>query len=166
MAIATLSELYNNHYVFTGVVKIRKGLACKLILESSNISGVHNWFHSFAQSILSRVPSKDPNAAQTIAICEKIIQLTQSKARLAKLDKILRTINMCIPIFIAIGAHQVLQSPTIRWKKLSEAGVLNTTQTTRMDLMWMLLVICSVLYTVLYASFKKLSTAKVAKKPF
>lgn len=31
MAIATLADLYNNPLVFTGVVKIRKGLAVRLI---------------------------------------------------------------------------------------------------------------------------------------
>lgn len=34
MAIATLSELYNNPKVFTGVVKIRKGLALRLLNET------------------------------------------------------------------------------------------------------------------------------------
>jgi farnesyl-diphosphate farnesyltransferase len=34
MAIATLAELYNNPLVFTGVVKIRKGLAVLLINDT------------------------------------------------------------------------------------------------------------------------------------
>ena len=34
MAIATLADLYNNHDVFTGVVKIRKFFAAKLILDT------------------------------------------------------------------------------------------------------------------------------------
>lgn len=34
MAIATLADLYNNPKVFTGVVKIRKGLAVKLLNET------------------------------------------------------------------------------------------------------------------------------------
>ena len=36
MAIATLDKVFSNEDVFTGVVKIRKGLACKLILESND----------------------------------------------------------------------------------------------------------------------------------
>ena len=39
MAIATLSELYNNPKVFTGVVKIRKGMSAKLILDTKTRGG-------------------------------------------------------------------------------------------------------------------------------
>jgi farnesyl-diphosphate farnesyltransferase len=48
MAIATLADLYNNHQVFTGVVKIRKGLAVKLINETQTEVGLHFWFYKFA----------------------------------------------------------------------------------------------------------------------
>ncbi|CAM4814747.1 unnamed protein product [Rotaria magnacalcarata] len=41
MAIATLAELYNNPLVFTSVVKIRKGLACKLLLNCSTLNEVY-----------------------------------------------------------------------------------------------------------------------------
>jgi farnesyl-diphosphate farnesyltransferase len=37
MAIATLDKLASNPDVFTGVVKIRKGLALKLLLGSTDI---------------------------------------------------------------------------------------------------------------------------------
>ena len=43
MAIATLAELYNNPQVFTGVVKIRKGLAARMILDSNTEDGVYKW---------------------------------------------------------------------------------------------------------------------------
>eukprot|EP00602_Paraphysomonas_sp_CaronLab_P006525 CAMPEP_0185036834 /NCGR_PEP_ID=MMETSP1103-20130426/30406_1 /TAXON_ID=36769 /ORGANISM="Paraphysomonas bandaiensis, Strain Caron Lab Isolate" /LENGTH=738 /DNA_ID=CAMNT_0027574547 /DNA_START=21 /DNA_END=2234 /DNA_ORIENTATION=- len=84
MAIATLGELYNNPKVFTGVVKIRKGMAAKLILDSTSTVGVHKWFAYFAKDILGRIPSSDPNAAKTRAICEKIIKLTARNAAAAK----------------------------------------------------------------------------------
>ena len=54
MAIATLSDLYNNPKVFTGVVKIRKGLTAKLILESKDLGGLHVWFNKLSNDILSR----------------------------------------------------------------------------------------------------------------
>lgn len=54
MAIATLSDLYNNPKVFTGVVKIRKGLTAKLILQSTNIRGLHVWFNKLSNDILAR----------------------------------------------------------------------------------------------------------------
>ena len=41
MAIATLAACYNNPRVFTGPVKIRKGQAVELIMESTCIPNVH-----------------------------------------------------------------------------------------------------------------------------
>jgi farnesyl-diphosphate farnesyltransferase len=49
MAIATLAELYNNPLVLTGVVKIRKGLAVKLINETATQQGLYKWFYRFAK---------------------------------------------------------------------------------------------------------------------
>lgn len=80
MAIATLSELYNNHQVFTGVVKIRKGLAVLLINETKTEDGLYKWFYNFAKKIKSSIPTTDPNSKNTAAICEKIINLTEKRA--------------------------------------------------------------------------------------
>jgi farnesyl-diphosphate farnesyltransferase len=49
MAIATLAELYNNPLVLTGVVKIRKGLAVKLINETRTEQGLYKWFYRFSK---------------------------------------------------------------------------------------------------------------------
>jgi hypothetical protein len=54
MAIATLDKLYGNPLVFTGVVKIRKGMSCKLILQTNNIPELHAIFHAFAVSIANK----------------------------------------------------------------------------------------------------------------
>ncbi len=83
MAIATLGELYNNPKVFTGVVKIRKGLAVKLILDTTTVGGLHKWFYLFAKDILSRVPDDDINAQKTRDICNEIIRLTRKEAQTA-----------------------------------------------------------------------------------
>ena len=80
MAIATLAELYNNTQVFTGVVKIRKGLAVLLINDTTTEAGLHKWFHKFACDILNKVPEEDPNSVKTKEICNKIISLTGPKA--------------------------------------------------------------------------------------
>jgi farnesyl-diphosphate farnesyltransferase len=84
MAIATLHELYNNKNVFTGVVKIRKGTAASLILDSNDAVGVHKWFSHFAQGILAKVSSSDPNAAKTRDICQRILKLTAKESSVAK----------------------------------------------------------------------------------
>mmetsp|Transcript_33897 Transcript_33897/g.82205 ORF Transcript_33897/g.82205 Transcript_33897/m.82205 type:complete len:414 (-) Transcript_33897:338-1579(-) len=65
MAIATLSEVYNNVNVFKGVVKIRKGTSCRIILEIKDYSNVRDYFRTFLNSIKSRVPRTDPSARQT-----------------------------------------------------------------------------------------------------
>jgi len=82
MAIATLEKCYNNVDVFTGVVKIRKGLSCKLILETNSIPQVHAIFHDFARSILRKAQMQrkkgimDPSFDRTVRICERIGELT------------------------------------------------------------------------------------------
>jgi len=44
MAIATLTECYNNPKMFEGVVKISKGSTCRIVLETKNIENVYNFF--------------------------------------------------------------------------------------------------------------------------
>ena len=51
MAIATLTEVYGNCEVFQRNVKVRKGMAAKMMLESSSLIQVHNFFRSFAEEI-------------------------------------------------------------------------------------------------------------------
>ena len=80
MAIATLADLYNNIDVFTGVVKIRKGLALRLMKGVDTEEGLHKWFNRMAMKILKSVPQADPNAEVTRSICTKIISITESKA--------------------------------------------------------------------------------------
>lgn len=76
MAIATLAEIYDNPEVFRGVVKIRKGLACRMILESGNLDGIYAWFNKLSRVILSRIPAEDPCAIRTREVCENNILLT------------------------------------------------------------------------------------------
>lgn len=75
MAIATLDKVFNNGDVFTGVVKIRKGLTCELILSSGNLDHVKPCFKKFAQSIASRVDPNDPSAIKTLDLCDRIVSL-------------------------------------------------------------------------------------------
>lgn len=86
MAIATLDKCFHNPDVFTGVVKIRKGLSCKLINETNDTKGVHSVFNIFAKSIMKKAQKaksagfEDPSYEQTIKICETICELTDSAA--------------------------------------------------------------------------------------
>jgi len=56
MAIATLNKLTNNPDVFTGIVKIRKGLALSLMEKATSMESVTNLFLTHARSIAAKVP--------------------------------------------------------------------------------------------------------------
>ncbi|CAF3434193.1 unnamed protein product [Rotaria socialis] len=58
MAMATLVELYNNPSVFTSVVKIRKGLTCKLMLNCSTLNEVLHWIYFFITKIEQKIPKQ------------------------------------------------------------------------------------------------------------
>ncbi len=87
MAIATLDKCFNNPDVFTGVVKIRKGLSCKLINNTNDVMGVHAVFNEFAQSIAKKAKNarlggfEDPSYEQTLKVCDNICDLTKSAAK-------------------------------------------------------------------------------------
>lgn len=99
MAIATLSDLYNNPNVFTGVVKIRKGMAAKLILDTKSIGGLHKWFNILSKEILKNIPSNDPNGLKTKQVCEEIILITNKEAQIA----IAGNYAQVLSVFASIG---------------------------------------------------------------
>lgn len=62
MAMATLAEIYNNPDVFRKNVKIRKGMAAKLIMNTRDIGDVGRAFHYFIEQIEKKIDPSDPNA--------------------------------------------------------------------------------------------------------
>jgi farnesyl-diphosphate farnesyltransferase len=115
MAIATLADLYDNPKVFTGVVKIRKGLAAKLILDTKTPAGLHKWFNFLTKKILSKVKDKDPNSCETKAICNKIIQITSYHARIGLIDSYSKIFYSLSPIGMAMSAYHIKNNPTLVW---------------------------------------------------
>ena len=61
MAIATLAVVYNNPKVFTGVVKVRKGLAARLILYDLPLENTLNYFKKYSRVFLRKT---SPGTAQ------------------------------------------------------------------------------------------------------
>ena len=51
MAVATLERCYNNPTVFTGVVKIRKGEAVKMMMEATSMDSVKAIFSHFVTHV-------------------------------------------------------------------------------------------------------------------
>ena len=80
MAIATLEACFNNPKVFTGVVKIRKGLTARLLIDSKSIDGVHLWFHQLAKRVIERCPEDDPSRQKVLAAAEEVVRLTAARA--------------------------------------------------------------------------------------
>ncbi|KAJ1970071.1 bifunctional farnesyl-diphosphate farnesyltransferase/squalene synthase [Dimargaris verticillata] len=61
MAIATITEVFNNYQVFQRNVKIRKGEAVKLILQSSDINTVRGVFIDYLHRLHAKNSSTDPS---------------------------------------------------------------------------------------------------------
>lgn len=59
MAMATLYKIYNNPDVFTGVVKIRKGLAAMMLVELDDYKTISRYFNYFAKAMLRKVDKTD-----------------------------------------------------------------------------------------------------------
>lgn len=79
MAMATLAKLYNNPRVLKGVVKVRKGLAAKLMVYSVSADDVHKYFNKGLRSIERKCVEGTPFASQTkeqiVAIRKKVQDL-------------------------------------------------------------------------------------------
>ena len=78
MAIATLEQCFNNPRVFSGVVKVRKGQAARLMLDAGALTSVHAWFHHYAKAIAKRCPPDDPSRDKILAATAVVEKLTAS----------------------------------------------------------------------------------------
>mmetsp|Transcript_11390 Transcript_11390/g.42773 ORF Transcript_11390/g.42773 Transcript_11390/m.42773 type:complete len:417 (-) Transcript_11390:113-1363(-) len=76
MAIATLAEVYNNEDCFHGLVKIRKGMAAKLIYYTKSMDDVKRVFRYFALQIQKKIDVRDPNATETANQVQLILEMT------------------------------------------------------------------------------------------
>lgn len=73
MAIATLELVFRNPEIFKKNVKITKGDACQLMIESSqNLSSVCHVFQRYARRIHKKNTPKDPNFLSISIACGKV----------------------------------------------------------------------------------------------
>jgi len=63
MAVATMSLCYNNHDVFTSVVKMKREDTEKIIasIVLTGKKALYQWFAYYVNQMLAKVPSDDPN---------------------------------------------------------------------------------------------------------
>ncbi|MEM7549258.1 MAG: squalene synthase [Bacteroidota bacterium] len=80
MAIATLNEIFNNADVFRRNVKIRKGLAAKLILGSSNYDNVRDVFQKMVYEIFSKVSLHDDKCVELVSILNNIVSVDKPES--------------------------------------------------------------------------------------
>lgn len=72
MAMATLAKIYNNPDVYTEVVKIRKGLAAKMMVYTNSMEVVHRTINTFVAEIEKKLNKQDPNYERTQLLLEEI----------------------------------------------------------------------------------------------
>ncbi|GFG20761.1 probable squalene synthase [Aspergillus udagawae] len=73
MAIATLSLCFRNPTIFERNIKIKKGEACQLMMESTqNLRILYEAFRRYAREIHKKNTPKDPNFLQIGIACAKI----------------------------------------------------------------------------------------------
>lgn len=77
MAIATLAEVFQNKEIFKRNVKIRKGTACKLILESRTFEDVLNVFSQYLRVIHHKCPVSDPHYLSIGIKCGELEQFIE-----------------------------------------------------------------------------------------
>lgn len=135
MAMATLAEIYNNHNVFKRVVKIRKGLTCKILLSCGNKYDVYNWFNTFARQMQSNIQcDTDTQYQSTQQLLHQVIKHTRIPAYHINNNNINTDTNA--------NAAQQHTSTHVMSNKQSKNTYFNT------NTAWCLLIVCAiVLYT-------------------
>lgn len=73
MAIATLELCFRNHAIFERNIKITKGDACELMIQSTqNLSVLCQTFRKYTRAIHKKNSPKDPNFLKISIVCGKV----------------------------------------------------------------------------------------------
>jgi len=137
MAIATLEKCYSNSKVFTGVVKIRKGLSCKLLMQTNHLAQVYETFDVFANMIAQKArlerkkgALEDPSYERTLAACARICDITSRCGRRRKQLTTLRNLVCALIVILAILVRLVASTMETSGSPIAASvlqGVLLTT---------------------------------------
>ena len=80
MAIATMADLYNNIDIYHTKVKIGKGAACKIIINSTDMRSLLQQFESYCTIIQSKLVETDPSYDVCKALMAKAFQAIREHA--------------------------------------------------------------------------------------
>lgn len=82
MAMATLVKIYNNPDVFRANVKIRKGLAARLMLETNDMESFNYFLEKFTYKLMRKLNPADPNYLMIKKRLHRIIEaIDETKVR-------------------------------------------------------------------------------------
>ncbi|CAE7268197.1 SQS1 [Symbiodinium sp. KB8] len=144
MAIATLEKLANNPDVFTGVVKIRKGLALKLISGCDDMTFVYDTFLGLTRAVTAKIPA-DHTVASTAAAAalEDVEAVALPRLPASSLEALfsVRTMLAVLAVFGVTLSH--LYSRSAFW----EDGLASVPRITDK---WDVLVLCVMVVCILY----------------
>ncbi|KAH9492738.1 Farnesyl-diphosphate farnesyltransferase [Bulinus truncatus] len=112
MAIATLERCYNNPNVFSGVVKIRKGEAVRMMLGATSLEKVKAIMRHFTLQIMDKVPGDDPSSVKTQAVCQKALELSDTLQEYS-------TSSIYPPLYVSLGLMLTAISYTY-WSQISQ----------------------------------------------
>jgi farnesyl-diphosphate farnesyltransferase len=153
MAIATLDTVFNNPQVFTGVCKIRKGMSCKLLLNTNGKEQVQATFAGFARSITKQAQKSDPSYTRTLEACDKILEICEPTCLseeqsngLNRLVKFVRVGNTVAPVVLGVSGWMLNES----WKsgKWGDSMLPRLSHTD--DVVLLALVFCAVMYLLCF----------------
>lgn len=123
MAIATLAECFDNPKLFTGVVKIRKGLTARLICSCvDGPDAVLSWFYEVAMAIGKKVKSGNCVGADTdlkdrlLMSCRRIVDRTAARAKAWRRKQLLRWIIRGGVVATAFLAMSNFWKPARCWR--------------------------------------------------
>jgi hypothetical protein len=118
MAIATLSECFNNGGVFEGKVKIRRSLTARLVLRTTNMDALYKLFFDNAVAMLHKVEPSDPSANTTREQLNIIIDICA--------PHVPPTPDLVIPNLISIVAFCGLSSYMLKRRAEHDDGAIFT----------------------------------------
>jgi len=87
MAIATLALCYQNHGVFTSVVKMKREETEEIILSMNGSKSLYYWFYHYINIVLSKIEFTDPNRAKLMEVLTYSRQMIEERAGTQPLSK-------------------------------------------------------------------------------
>ncbi|KAF2007291.1 farnesyl-diphosphate farnesyl transferas-like protein [Amniculicola lignicola CBS 123094] len=111
MAIATLDLCFQNPVLFQRNIKIKKGDACQLMIESTqNLQLVCDIFRKYARKIHQKNNPHDPNFLNISIACGKIEQFIETIFPSQK-----KPVNMASPLSVAQAEKERKEAQEAKW---------------------------------------------------